>query len=240
MKWLAIDTSTSALAIGVIDKEKVWGEMLTDLKRHHSERLLPSIQQLLQEAHIPLTDIGGIAVSRGPGSYTGVRIGVMTAKTLAWSLEIPLVGVSSLAALAVNGQRFSGLLVPMWDARRERVYTGLYQADGETVLTRLQHDQVVSVIEWVEKLAGERGPFFFLGDGALQYRALIQSHLSGKALFATGAENVVHAHAVAHLAMKKYEGAGPDRVDDFAPEYLQVTEAEAKWDKQNRMNSLRK
>lgn len=240
MKWLAIDTCTSALAIGVIDKEKVWGEMLTDLKRHHSERLLPSIQQLLQETHTPLTGIGGIAVTRGPGSYTGVRIGVTTAKTLAWSLRLPLIGVSSLAALAVNGQRFSGAVVPMWDARRERVYTGLYQADGQVMPIELQHDRVVPVSEWVEQLAQEHNDFLFLGDGAIQYRTFIQSKLGSKARFAIGAENVVRAHAVARLAMRQYDDAGTDSIDDFVPEYLQVTEAEANWDKRNKIDPYHK
>lgn len=240
MKWLTIDTSTSALSIGVMDEEKVWGAMMTDLKRHHSERLLPSIQQLLQETHTPLNDIGGIAVTRGPGSYTGVRIGVTTAKILAWSLNIPLVGVSSLAALAVNGLRFHGSLIPMWDARRERVYTGQYYFNEQSRQIVLKHDRVTSIQAWIDTLAREQGPFLFLGDGAVHYHALIESRLAGQAVFAPVAEHVVRPTSVARLAIDRYRQEGSDDVACFAPEYLQVTEAEANWDKRNRMNDKKK
>lgn len=234
MKWLTIDTSTAVLGIGIMDEETVWAEMTTHLKRHHSERLLPSIQHLLQETNIPLNDIGGVAVTRGPGSYTGVRIGVTTAKVLAWALNIPLVGVSSLAALAVNGERFPGCIIPMWDARRERVYTGRYRFDELGELIQLDNDRVTHVTRWVEALANEEGSFLFLGDGAVSYRKLIESELKGRAIFSSMMHGTVRPTAIARLAWRSYHKEGPDEILTFAPEYLQVTEAEANWEMRNR------
>lgn len=239
MKWLTIDTSTSALGVGVMQEEKVLGETITYLKRHHSERLLPTINHLLSETNVSLNDLGGVAVVRGPGSYTGVRIGVTTAKILAWSLKLPLVGVSSLAALAVNGQRFSGRLIPMWDARRERVYTGQYCYNEHGKLIELEQDRVTSVKAWVKRLAEEKEPFLFLGDGSVVYRTIIESQLKDQAVFAAGEENIVRPSSVGRLALHKWQSTGSDDIAPFAPEYLQVTEAESNWEKRNRTDGTR-
>lgn len=234
VKWLTIDTSTSTLGVGVVEEKTVIGELATHLKRHHSERLLPTINHLLSETHISLCDLGGIAVVRGPGSYTGVRIGVTTAKILAWSLKIPLVGVSSLAALAVNGRRFPGRLIPMWDARRERVYTGHYYFDREGHLRTIEEDRVTSVKDWALQLSEGEGSFLFLGNGSVEYRTLIQSQLKDRAVFATIEENTIRPSSVGRLALHKWESAGSDDIVRFAPEYLQVTEAESNWERRNR------
>lgn len=236
MKWLTMDTSTSTLGISIMDEETVWGEMTTNLKRHHSERLLPAINHLLSETKIELNDLGGIAVTRGPGSYTGVRIGVTTAKIFAWSLDLPLIGVSSLAALAVNGQRFAGSVIPMWDARRERVYTAHYRFRAQEELVEEKDDRVVPVKTWIDNIAHEHGPFLLLGDGAVRYRSLIISRLGDRAVFASTTENIVRPSSVGRLAVHQWRREGSDDISRFAPEYLQVTEAEANWDKQNRMN----
>jgi tRNA threonylcarbamoyladenosine biosynthesis protein TsaB len=230
LKWLAMDTSTSVLAVAVTDEETVLGDTVLHLKRHHAERLLPTIDRMLSDTNVSLRDIGGIAVTRGPGSYTGVRIGVTTAKMLAWSLKLPLVGISSLAALAVNGRRFSGSLIPMWDARRERVYTGHYRFDKNENIPAVHQDRVVPVKDWVKRLTETEGPFLFLGDGAVQYRDIIVNVLKERAFFATVEENVVRPSSVGRLAMEQWSRGGSDDVARFVPEYLQVTEAEAKWE----------
>lgn len=233
MNWLTIDTSTSVLGVGVMTEETVVGQITTNLKRHHSERLLPSIDHLLEETNTRLHDIGGVAVTRGPGSYTGVRIGVTTAKILAWSLNVPLVGVSSLAALAVNGERFPGRLIPMWDARRERVYTAEYCFDAQGQLKRVKADRVISVKEWVDHLAEENRPFLFLGDGSVHYRSLIEAQLGNQALFSAATENSVRPASIGRLAIQKWQRDGSDDIASFAPEYLQATEAESNWEKRN-------
>lgn len=234
MIWLAIDTSTSVLGVGVVRDHTILGEMTTDLKRHHSERLLPLIQHLLHETRLQTGDIDGVAVIKGPGSYTGVRIGVTTAKVFAWSRDIPLIGVSSLAALAVNGIRFPGQVIPMWDARRERIYSGHYRFDQDSQLIVEKVDRVVSIHNWVQQLTTEPGPFFLLGDGAKAHRTAIQSGLGSKAHFSTPWENIIRPSAIAHLAAEQWHQKGEgDPLPGFAPVYLQPTEAEKNWAKRN-------
>lgn len=231
MNWLVIDTSTSVLGIAVMNEERVWGELATDLERHHSERLLPAIRHMLRETQLTVHEIEGIAVVRGPGSYTGLRIGVTAAKTFAWSLQVPLIGVSSLAALAMNGQRFPGRLIPMWDARRERVYTGQYEIDQSGACVSVIDDFVTPVSDWASRLASEPGTCLFLGNGAAVYRALIEAQLGEKAVFACATENVVRPAAIGRLAINAWKKRGSDDVAHFVPEYLQKTEAEVKWEK---------
>ena len=128
MKILAIDTSNYVLGISLIDQEKVIGEYITNLKKNHSVRVMPAIEYLMKECEIVPGDLTKIIVAKGPGSYTGVRIGVTIAKSLAWSLQIPLVGVSSLEARQPRrGAILKGEFFPLFDARRGQIYTGLYQ-----------------------------------------------------------------------------------------------------------------
>lgn len=229
MNWLSIDTCTSTLSVGLVHEEVILGEWVSHLKRHHSKHLLPAVDGLLRQTGRALTDIGGIAVTQGPGSYTGVRIGVTTAKVLAWSLKLPLVGVSSLAALAVNGQRFSGRLIPMWDARRKRVYAGHYRFGPHSQLTALKEDRVTGIQDLMADLADVREPLLFLGDGAVSHRPLIEAQLGDQAFFAETAENVIRPASVARLAIQEWRRGGSDDIDSFSPKYLQVTEAEANW-----------
>ncbi|WP_054950887.1 tRNA (adenosine(37)-N6)-threonylcarbamoyltransferase complex dimerization subunit type 1 TsaB [Numidum massiliense] len=244
MNWLVIDTCTSVLGVAVMSADTLLGERTTAQRRHHTERLLPAIDRLLQETERTMSQIDGIAVTRGPGSYTGVRIGVTTAKTLAWSLDVPLIGISSLAALAANGRSFNGYVVPMWDARRERVYTGCYQfaytamSEGQQMhLSPTCHlaERVTPLDAWIDELARRTdGPCLFLGDGAKAYRASIAAQLGERAFFASALDDTVRPAAVGLLAIEKWRVNGSDDVHRFAPNYLQATEAERNWNRQNR------
>ena len=128
MNVLAIDTSNYSLGIALVNQEQVIGEYITNMKKNHSIRVMPAIEKLMQDCEMKPTDVEKIVVAKGPGSYTGVRIGVTIAKTLAWTLNIPLVGISSLEALAAGaGRYFDGCISPLFDARRGQIYTGLYQ-----------------------------------------------------------------------------------------------------------------
>lgn len=239
MNWLSIDTCTSTLSVGLVREEVIVGEWVSHLKRQHSKHLLPAVEGLLRQTGRAISDIGGIAVTQGPGSYTGVRIGVTTAKVLAWSLALPLVGVSSLAALAVNGRRFSGHLIPMWDARRKRVYTGHYRFDSHSQLTVLREDRVLGIQDLMADLADVSEPLLFLGDGAVQYRPLIEAQLGDQAVFAETAENVIRPASVVRLAIQEWRRRGSDEIESFSPKYLQVTEAEANWLKRQQAGEKR-
>ncbi|PTM53248.1 tRNA (adenosine(37)-N6)-threonylcarbamoyltransferase complex dimerization subunit type 1 TsaB [Desmospora activa] len=227
MKMLALDTSTLVLGVAVIDGERLLGQVTTNLHKNHSVRLMPTVSHLLQELELKPAELEAIAVARGPGSYTGVRIGFTTAKTMAWSLNLPLYPISSLVALAMNGNRFPGGIIPLFDARRKRVYTGWFQG-REGLVTPVVSEQVIAIDAWLERLKGN-GPFLFLGDDVETFRTEIEEFLRDEAVFGSPGENAVQAAHLGLLALEEARAGKPGAGADVGPDYLQLTEAETKW-----------
>lgn len=225
MKILAIDSSTSVMGVAVTDNDKLLAETITNLKLNHSVRLMPAIEQILKEVSLSSSDLDRIAVAKGPGSYTGVRIGVSIAKTLAWSLQKELVGVSTLACLAQNGHFFDGLLAPFFDARRDRVYAGLYKKVNGKII-EVRPDQIVSFTRWLEHLLEQNEPVLFLGQDMNAFRERIEQQLGSMATFAPFTLNLPKPSELARLAT---ELSPVPAIHHFVPEYLQMAEAEAKW-----------
>lgn len=227
MTVLAIDTSNQALGVALLDESenKVIGEYITNLKKNHSIRIMPAIQMLMRDCEKTPADLTKIVVAEGPGSYTGVRIGVTIAKTLAWSLKIPLVGISSLAILAAGtGRYFAGSVAPIFDARRGQVYTGLYQFEKGR-LTAVQKDQLVLIADWAESLTDTKETILFVGSDLAIHRPAIEGILGQQAVFAETTENNPRP---AELALLGKDEPGAD-VHSFVPNYIRLAEAEAKW-----------
>jgi len=225
MKVLAIDTSNYSLGVAVIDEEQVIGEYITNLKKNHSVRVMPAIEKLLQDCEIKPADIEKIVVAKGPGSYTGVRIGVTIAKTLAWTLNIPLVGVSSLQVLAAGiGRYFNGGVSPLFDARRGQIYTGLYQFQKDRLHTLVQ-DQIILTTDWMKQLQTFDGNILFVGGDLQIHREVIQASLGDRAIFA---EITEHNPRPSELALLGRDLPGED-IHTFVPNYIRLAEAEAKW-----------
>jgi tRNA threonylcarbamoyladenosine biosynthesis protein TsaB len=233
MNLLTIDSATSALTIGIHRQGQLLGEYTTQLKQNHSTRLMPSIQFLLQEAQQQPQDLTHIAVGVGPGSYTGVRIGVTTAKSLAWSLSIPLIGVSTLQTMAASVGTWNGWIIPFIDARRGQVYTALYHFN-EDQIEAVEADRIENMSDWLEYVEQKthNEPIAFIGEG-------MQQHEAALALFKGKRGSLVHivspsngwikASAMARLVeMLKLEGS-IERAYDLVPNYTQLAEAEAKW-----------
>lgn len=225
MKTLAIDTSNQVMGVAVSDGPVILGEIITNMKKNHSVRLLPAIDTLLQEVQLETTDLECVAVAHGPGSYTGVRIGVTVAKTMAWSLDIPLVGVSSLEVLAQNSRHFDGCLSPLFDARRGRVYTGLYRHEQGNS-KNVEEDRVTVLHNWLALLKKRAEKILFLGQGLSQHKETIADMLGAQAFFAEPGEQNPRPGELALLANQRIT-AGP--VHEKVPAYLQLAEAEAKW-----------
>lgn len=224
MRILGIDTSNLVMSLAVVEKDKLIGEYTTNLRKNHSIRLMPAISMLLDELDIAPQELEGIAVAHGPGSYTGVRIGVTTAKTMAWSLGIPLVGISSLEAVASHGASFEGRVSPLFDARRGQVYTSLFEK-GE----RIAEDQIQMMDVWEETLLRQQIPVLFLGDDVSLHRETIESKLGGLAQFGPAEWNVPRAAYAAREGSRKLEAGETSIVHEFTPQYLQLAEAESKW-----------
>lgn len=225
MTILAIDTSNHPLGVALLENDQVIGEYITNLKKNHSIRIMPVIQALMQDCERVPADLTKIVVAKGPGSYTGVRIGVTIAKTLAWTLNIPLVGVSSLEILAAGaGRYFEGYISPLFDARRGQIYTGLYQyVHGKLETTK--RDQVAMAVDWAEQLTEMDKPILFVGNDLSIHRDVIGERLGSRAIFAGVTEQNPRPSELAMLGKDKQ---GED-VHTFVPNYIRLAEAEAKW-----------
>ncbi|MCU9615315.1 tRNA (adenosine(37)-N6)-threonylcarbamoyltransferase complex dimerization subunit type 1 TsaB [Caldibacillus lycopersici] len=229
MNILAIDTSTDVLGIGLVSDEKVIGEYITNIKRNHSTRVLPAIEYLLKDCGIQTKDINKIVVAEGPGSYTGLRIGVTIGKTLAWTLKIPLVGVSSLKVMAASGRYFDGYISPIIDARRGNIYTGLYKFENGEIIEVLE-DQHISTEDWVLKLNAMEKPILVLGSDVPQHKEIFTVRLNEFACFAPITDNIPRPGELALLGRQLVE----ENIHSFVPNYTRLAEAEAKWREQNR------
>ncbi|WP_413286978.1 tRNA (adenosine(37)-N6)-threonylcarbamoyltransferase complex dimerization subunit type 1 TsaB [Bacillus mojavensis] len=224
MTILAIDTSNYTLGIALLRDNTVIAEYITYLKKNHSVRAMPAVHSLLNDCDLTPQDLSKIVVAKGPGSYTGVRIGVTIAKTLAWSLNIPISAVSSLETLAANGRHFDGLISPIFDARRGQVYTGLYEYKNG-LLEQAVPDQNVMLTEWLEMLKEKDCPVLFLGHDTSIHKETILDVLGTKGVIGPAAQ---HNPRPSELA---YAGADREAVDihGLVPDYLRLAEAEAKW-----------
>lgn len=227
MKILAIDTSTYTLSIGLSDGDVVLAEQVTNVKKNHSIRVMPAIEALMNEVGMKPRDLNKIVVANGPGSYTGVRIGVTIAKTLAWTLNIPITAVSGLASLAASAPLIEGLVCPMFDARREQVFTGLYRLSNGLV-ELVKEDQNVPVVDWCQELLRMGEPVLFVGQESIIYEQVIAEIMGSAAVFA--GKSVPYTRPGALLSLAPGMEQDPSQV---VPNYARLAEAEANWLKAN-------
>ncbi len=224
MKILAIDSSGLTASVAIAEDDNLLAEYTVNNKKTHSQTLLPMLDEIVKATDTELEEIDAIAVAKGPGSFTGLRIGASTVKGLALALDKPVVPVPTLEGLAYNLWNMSELVCPIMDARRNQVYTALYKFEnGEPVTvmpqTPLDIDELLDVIlEKNEKVT-------FAGDGVDVYSDHIVSRIPD-ALFAPLHINKQHAGSVAFAGMTRFKRGEFINGDDFAPEYLRVSQAE--------------
>lgn len=225
MIWLGIDTANTPLSVAIVKDGVVLAEENTSIAVNHSLRAMPAIAEIVEKAGIVPADIDKIAVSEGPGSYTGVRIGVTIAKTLAWTLDKPIVGVSSLKVIAANGLFFDGLICPIVDARRSNVYAGVYRSENG-VLSSVVEDGHYSIDELVGEIEKHEGPVLFIGKDTAMYRSNLIEKLGSRVVIAPLICDLPRASALIYLAgqCESFED-----VHHFTPEYRRIPEAEANW-----------
>jgi tRNA threonylcarbamoyladenosine biosynthesis protein TsaB len=209
----------------VADEFIVLAEAVTGGPDMHSERLMPSILSALSLSRTPPGELGLIAYVLGPGSFTGLRIGISTAKGLAYGLGIPICGVSSLEAIAHNAPGCGLLICPMLDARKGEVYCSSYSGLKNGALKQLRPERVSPAREFAGSIRREA---LFIGDGAIRYRDDISAALRGKARFAP--EHLGHplGAVIARIALEQFRKHGGDRLESAAPVYIRKSEAEIK------------
>lgn len=226
MKTLAIDTSNQTLAVAVVDGQEVLGQSQTMAIKNHSTELMPAIDGLMQAVGMAPKELEQIVVAKGPGSYTGLRIGVTTAKTLAQTLNIPLIGVSSLKAVAANCVGVSQVVVPLFDARRQNVYAGAYQWHNGTLETRIK-DQHISLSELLAQLKAVDGQeVLFVGADTVKFKDMIEAELPTARINQVSLWNYPNGVVLAAIAKEEAPVAS---IHDFVPDYLKLVEAEEKW-----------
>nr|WP_302596944.1 tRNA (adenosine(37)-N6)-threonylcarbamoyltransferase complex dimerization subunit type 1 TsaB [uncultured Cellulosilyticum sp.] len=225
MNILAIDASGIAGSVAYIRDGKLAGEYYICHKLTHSETIMPMLEHMRDLIGIDLEKLDAIAVTSGPGSFTGLRIGVTTAKALALALNIPVVGIPTLDALAHNMTHTTATICPIMDARRNQVYTAVYKWEGSELM-RLTDHLACDMDEHLEMLANRNEDILFLGDGVEIYREKVIAKLGEKALFAPGFLNLQRAGTLAEAACKAYERGEACDADTFVPIYLRKSQAE--------------
>lgn len=218
MKQLIIDTSHKTLAIALVEDETLVMNFVAQGQKNHAQTLMPMVEAMMNNAKWIPQDLDAVIVAKGPGSYTGVRIGVTTAKTLARTLNIPLKMISSLELLAYNA-RSQHIIVPMMNARRQHVFAGIYQTKDNQLINLLP-DQYISVEELQEHLH-RYDDVYLLGDATDFEWTLSNATIETNALY-----NSPQAYAGIYCQANVFEGKD---IDAAVPSYLKAVEAEEKW-----------
>lgn len=224
MKILAFETSAKAASVALTQEGKLLGESYQNTGLTHSQTLMVMAQDLLQQCGVAISQLDAVAVAKGPGSFTGVRIGVAAAKGLAWGAELPCVGVSTLSAMAVGLGAWQGYVCPVMDARRSQVYNALFHVDCGKY-TRIREDRAISLQELGEDVKNLSQPIFLVGDGSvLCYNALLEAVPA----LVLPPEHRMHQRAVGvalEAQRMMHEGAIPPAAE-LVPNYLRLSQAE--------------
>jgi tRNA threonylcarbamoyladenosine biosynthesis protein TsaB len=227
MKVLGIDTATSCCSIGLIDDNRVIAESLSDIPVTHSERLLTSLEQVLREGRCALEDLDGWAVSIGPGSFTGLRIGVSTVKGLAFATQKPVSGVSTLDVLASQLHPTPYLICPILDARKGEVYAAFYRY-GEEEFPKRRCDYQALRPEDLIRAIDEKT--IFIGDGVRRYGDFLSQSLSSLAVFPPDPFfHMPHGSVLAKRGLELIQKGDVLDLSTFIPLYVRPSEAEMKW-----------
>ena len=241
MRILAVDTATKSCSVAVTENETVIGEITKVSEQTHSKHLLEMVHTVIREAGLTLSDLDGFAVTRGPGSFTGLRIGISSIKGLALAVKKPVVGISTLLALAQQARAFAQqvhhheqqisstahLVCPLIDARKGEVYVSLYRRDADA-LTPEHEERVLAPHEALQNIDSS---CFFVGSGAVLYRDIITDMLGDLASFAPDDCHIIQASTVARLGLEQFESGDDGEVADLVPYYIRKSDAELNFKK---------
>ena len=234
MTILAIDTSTLVSSVALAEQGRLLAELTLQTKKTHSEHLMPHIADILDKAGKIRSDLTAIAVSIGPGSFTGLRIGLATAKALAYTLHLPLAGVPTMAALAFGCYAPGLTLAPMLDAQKGNVYFALYRWE-EGTFQELTTPAVAAVETVLERLSQADTPVVILGEAAVLFR---EKTILYKNLFLPPANSIIsRAGSTALLGLERLQAGQTDNVEALEPLYIRRSEAEVLWEKRHGVNA---
>lgn len=229
MKILGLDSSGLVASVAIVEDDVLRAEYTTDYKKTHSQTLLPMLEELRNMIEFDLESLDAIAIAAGPGSFTGLRIGAATAKGLGLALNKPLVEVPTLEGLAYNLWGTTCLVCPLMDARRNQVYTGVYEfvkKDYDLVLRVVEEQCAIDIAEITAKLNALGREVVFLGDGVPVYRKVIEEQMKAPFSFAPAGNNRQRAASVAALGAVYFAQGRTVSAAEHQPEYLRKSQAE--------------
>lgn len=229
MKLLAIESSGLVASAAIATETTLLAEYTVNFKKTHSQTLLPMVDEIVRMTGLDLKEIDAIAVSAGPGSFTGLRIGSATAKGLGLALDKPVVPVPTTQGIAANLYGVDGIICPLMDARRNQVYTGVctFEKDKFEVVKEQEPMEIDVLLEELTKLyEKEARDIVFLGDGVPVFTRYINEKLEIPHFFAPAHLNRQRASSVATLGAKYYEEGKYVKAQDFVPIYLRQSQAE--------------
>ena len=223
MRVLAVETSANVASAAVMEDDLLLGEYILNHKKTHSQKIMPMIDAILTDLELTPNDIDVFAAAVGPGSFTGLRIGVATVKALAHAVNKPVVSVGTLEALAWNVPHAEHIIVPILDARRNNVYAASYIWDEG--FKELGTAEDMTIEECVES-CGNFLDTIFVGDGAIVHREYITEKMGEKAIFPHGAAMNLRASSVAAAAMEKAKRGETQSYAEMKPYYIKKSQAE--------------
>jgi tRNA threonylcarbamoyladenosine biosynthesis protein TsaB len=230
MKILALDSSAMVAAVAVMEDEKLLGEYMLNHKKTHSQTLMPMVKQILGDLEMAPEDIDVFAASTGPGSFTGLRIGVTSIKAMAYALNKPVVSVPTLDAIAYNIPMSSYTVCPMMDARNSQVYTALYDWKEDS-LERITEYMGIPVAQLVKIIKEAGKKVVFVGDAVQLHEGFLKNELGDDCGFAPGSLRLQRASSVAHIAYLKAVKGELENSFDMVPFYLRKSQAEREYEK---------
>lgn len=229
MKILGLDSSGLVAGVAVVEDDVLRAEYTTDYKKTHSQTLLPMLEELRNMINLDLKSLDAIAIASGPGSFTGLRIGAATAKGLGLALDKPLVEVPTLEGLAYNLWGTEHMVCPLMDARRNQVYTGLYEflPEGRNFsLHTLQDQCAVEVTDILNRINALGRDVIFFGDGVPVYRSILEEQIKVPYAFAPAGNNRQRAASIAALGAVYFAQGKTVTAAEHQPQYLRKSQAE--------------
>jgi tRNA threonylcarbamoyladenosine biosynthesis protein TsaB len=225
MRILAVDTATQTGSVAVLEDDTLVAEVQVTSSKTHAKRIMCAVDCTLRMAGIEVGEVDGFAVTTGPGSFTGLRIGISAVKGLAFATGKPVTGVSTLDALSHQFPWCPSLICPVLDARKAQVYTALYRGRRDGDWEKVVSDRAVNPRPWLIQIEGS---CVFVGDGAVLYKDLIEDILGPRARFAPPYLNALRASVVAHVGLKQIQGGQAVEVGRLVPYYIRKSDAEIK------------
>lgn len=225
MKLLVLESSGLVASVAIVTEDVVLAEYTVNYKKTHSQTLLPMLDEIVKMVEMDLSEVDGIAVSAGPGSFTGLRIGSATAKGLGLALSKPIISIPTAEGLAYNLFGTDKLICPMMDARRGQVYTGLYKFIGNE-LCIIKEQMAVAVEEIIEEINQLGSDVIFLGDGTAVHKVMIEEKINVSYEFAPVHLNRQRAGAFGALAIRYYKENKIESAEKHEPVYLRLSQAE--------------